>query len=260
MRTLRRRYDLRPESQTLPAPGARRESHLTMRWAADWGVAGTPIDRIDNVGVKRWPERLMVTLMIGLAIALYIAMWNPDWSAMDASDAVALVAVIASGIVGLAAVISSVFVAKADRTHAAQMAIQDRRQARLESAYVELLTFAAAVGAWAQALLPAVDGDPADPARDAPPLPDRADEWSMTAKVAAFGSTEVQGALEAWRMALHEVQHQVRKVQLRGARDSGDWFEPWAELDDTAKPAEVDARRRLQVLVAVEFNELKDRP
>jgi hypothetical protein len=190
---------------------------------------------------------------------MYVIAWNPDWSAMDSSDVVALASVVASAIVGTAALVTGVFVAKAERVHAAQLAIQDRRQARLESAYIELLTFAAGVGAWAQALLPAVDGDPADPARDAPKPPGEGEEWSMTAKVSAFGSDAVRDALENWRQTLHEVQGKVRQVQLRDRAGSGNWIEPWGELDQSAKPAELQARRRLQELVADELDELKVR-
>lgn len=203
-----------------------------------------------------WPERLLLTYLGMLGVSLYVVAWDPDWSSMDSSDVVALVAVIASAAVGGAGLLSGTVIAKASRTHATEMAIQDRRQARLEAAYVELLTFAAAVGSWAQALLPPVNGDPNDPARDAPSLPEPAQEWSMTAKVAAFGSKDVQQSLERWRLALREVQAKVRLVQLRDQRGSGDWFEPWGALEDDAKPAERRARERLQELVANELNEL----
>ena len=177
---------------------------------------------------------------------------------MEAHDVVAVVAVITSAIVGIAGVVTGTVVARADRVQAAQMAIHDRRQARLEGAYIELPIFAETVGAWAQALLPAVNGDPADPERDAPALPEPATEWSMRAKVAAFGSSEVQNALEGWGRSLRDVRREVVLVQRRRGTGDGNYLEPWIRLDETAKPAEVAARKRLQQCVAQELDELKD--
>jgi len=211
------------------------------------------------VSYERWPRWAETTLLLTLGflgLALFVAMAEPKWSGMDSSDVVALVAVVVSGALGLAGLLSSYITSGKDRAHAARMAIQDRRQARLETAYVELLKFAAGVGAWAQSLLPVVNGDPSDPARDAPKPPGHDDEWSITAKVAAFGSPEVRGALEDWRLALREVQMLVRRVQIRDQRDDPNWADPWAELDDRAKPAEKAARTRLEDLVSGELNEL----
>ncbi len=78
----------------------------------------------------------------------------------------------------------------------------------------------------------------------------------MTAKVAAFGSTQVRAALEDWRLALHEVQLLVRQVQLRDQHGDPNWIDPWAELDAKAKPAEKAARTKLEDLVSAELNEL----
>ncbi len=111
---------------------------------------------------------MLVTLGL-LGVALFVTAADPNWSDMEPSDVVALTAVLVSGVLGLASLFSSYSVSGKDREHAARMAIQDRRQARLETAYVELLRFAAGVGAWAQGLLPVVNGDPSDPARDARP-------------------------------------------------------------------------------------------
>lgn len=206
-----------------------------------------------------WAEKVLLVTMGLLALTLYLVAWSPDWSAMSESGAVALVAIIAAAIVAAAALVSMVLVSRTDRTQAAELAIRDRRQARLEDAYVELLRFMAAAGAHTDALLPAVDGLPVDPARDAPPLPDAADEWSMTAKVAAFGSNEVQDALQTWRACLDDVRRLVHEVRLREQRGSGHWVEAWAQLDDAARPTEVGARRRLHELVATELDELKPR-
>lgn len=205
---------------------------------------------------RAWPERVVVGLLAALGVALYVVAWSPDWGSMDTSDVVALTAVVAAVIVGVAGLVCGVLIAKTDRRKAAELAIQDRRQARVEDAYVELLTFVAAAGAWAQALLPAAS-DPADPARDAPALPEAADEWSMTAKVAAFGSAEVRRALEEWRDSLTEVRRRVRTVQQRDDRGPADRVERWRELDEQAKPAERVARSRLEALVAAELDALK---
>lgn len=92
-----------------------------------------------------WPafgRRSALGLFAGSGAALFVALLEPDWKRMDSSDVVALVAVLVSGVVGVASLISGQFSASKDRQLAAALAQQDRRQARLESAYVELLTFA----------------------------------------------------------------------------------------------------------------------
>lgn len=206
-----------------------------------------------------WAEKVLLVLMGLLALTLYVVAWSPDWGAMSGSEVVALVAIIAAAIIAAAALVATVVISRTDRTQAAELAIRDRRQARLEDAYVEVLRFTAAAGAHNDALLPPMDGIPTDPARDAPPLPDAADEWSMTAEVAAFGSNEVQDALQTWRAALDDVRRLVHEVRLREQRGSGDWITAWAQLDNAARPAEVGARSRLHELVAVELDELKPR-
>jgi hypothetical protein len=61
---------------------------------------------------------------------------------MTADQTIALAAVIASGSVGLAAVVGSFAGGILDRRHTRELARTDRNQTRLESTYLELISFA----------------------------------------------------------------------------------------------------------------------
>ena len=132
--------------------------------------------------------------------------------------------------------------ARADRVRAAQMAIHDRRQRRSR---VRTSSCSSSPKRWrlAQALLPAVNGDPADPERDAPALP----EPEPNGRCGEGRRLRLQrgpDCTEGWGRSLRDVRREVVLVQRRRGPGTGT---PGAvdQVDETAKPAEVAARKRL---------------
>ena len=77
--------------------------------------------------------------------------------------------------------------------HERAMAVEARRQGRLEQAYIELLDYLAHHAAWAQSVRPFLG---APPAPDPLPLPDLT---RVGALVEAHGSPEVRRLMREWR-------------------------------------------------------------
>lgn len=155
--------------------------------------------------------------------------------------------------------------ANRDRVQAVELEYHRRRQARLEVAYVDLLTYTEEVGAWAQTILPALGGKPESPeALIEPPSVER--ECAVRAGTAAYASEEVRQAITAWRDSMTEVRQKVLLVQLRwresakhegtkfAAEDYCDWTTPWGELEKTSRAREANARASLQSAVAHELD------
>lgn len=187
---------------------------------------------------------------------------------VDASDVIALTSVVAGSVVALGGLAAGYVSGAKDRTQAVEMAERDRLQARLESTYVELLTFAEEVGmGWAQMVLPMVGGDPDNPTAGLPEMPDIKTEAAVRAKTAAFASDEVRQALDAWRQVLRDIRAKVMLIQLRASRsDLGrpgpgdeefDWTAVWGELETESRPAEQKARAELQRIAARELRALR---
>jgi hypothetical protein len=78
--------------------------------------------------------------------------------------------------------------------HERVMALDARRQDRLEQAYIELLAFLAHHAAWAKSVQPKLG-----PIEAPDPLP-RQEVWRVDALVEAHGSPEVRGLMREWRM------------------------------------------------------------
>jgi hypothetical protein len=80
--------------------------------------------------------------------------------------------------------------------HERLLAKEERRQQRLENAYIEFLDKSERVGHWAQISYPLFDSNPPAPV---PPLPTLEEQARVDALVKAFGSDEVLTLAETWR-------------------------------------------------------------
>lgn len=181
------------------------------------------------------------------------------------SDTVALTSVIASGVLGAGGLTVAVTSGFLDRKQTRTLAREQRHQARLEVAYVELLTFVEEIGMWCQTILPMIGGDPANP-EAVVQMPEPQREVAVMARTVAFASPTVRDALEEWRVAIRGVYAQVTLVRMRRttadqwhgtaamAEDGADWSGAWSDLETVARPAELDARKALQAAIAAELN------
>jgi len=177
---------------------------------------------------------------------------------MNPDQQIALASVIAGGAVGLAGLLVAVLGGWRDRESARAMAREERHQSRIADAYVALLEGAEKIGNWAALVRPVID---TNPPQAPPPLPDVDAQYRVEALVNAYGSGEVKAALEEWRESVRAIRRADRKisVSLYRAQDGSltaphvSYLDVWQELEDTLRPDEVAARKKLVEQVSSEL-------
>ncbi len=102
-------------------------------------------------------------------------------------------------------------VAKDTFAHQRMLAGQERKQQRLENAYIELLDVAEQTGHWAQISYPLFDTHPPAPV---PPLPTLEAQARVDALVKAFGSTEVLACADRWRTVVLKLIKEDRLIKM----------------------------------------------
>lgn len=136
-----------------------------------------------------------------------------------------------------------------------RQAREQRRQQRLEVAYIEVLTLTERVSHWVALTLPILDDG-----TTAPALPDPPDQARSTALLKAHGSKEVDQLFWEWRKAVQEfigavnVIRAVKADKVRGAGDSGiKVHDLYVKLEERLRPAERRARNELAAWMAGEL-------
>lgn len=119
---------------------------------------------------------------------------------------------IAGAVVGVAGIAAGLLTSRATRRHDAEMerlrqreANQERRDQLVVDTYLDLLTMADHVGWWVSTV---PDADNADTA-EAPPFPVLDDQPRVRAKLAAFGSDEVQRRWAAYTVVAVMIRKHV---------------------------------------------------
>lgn len=155
--------------------------------------------------------------------------------------------------------------AELDREATKQLADRERKQQRLADAYIEALDLCGRVAFWASQLRPILapsDYEPPDP----PPIDE---QLRVRAKLAAYGSSEVQRLYEDWSKAVHAVVREdgvVRHRLEQASRHANytptrldedlswkDATEPWARIHDEHLPELKRATEALQNAAAKEL-------
>lgn len=174
----------------------------------------------------------------GESDATLLAM-NPD------QNTIALWAVILSGAVGLAGVTVTGLSGWRDRAHADK----ERRQRRLEAAYLDVLALVETVGEWCEEA-----GEPGQPQS-----PDLGGHLQIRTKVNAYGSTEMISALTSWSSTVHAIikavqQQQQQRQPLSAAGDASGG----SAVAMTRPALDPDLRRR-EFAARVEVSQLAKR-
>lgn len=153
--------------------------------------------------------------------------------------------------VGIAGIAGTWLTARQGFSNQRQLALDARRQDRLENAYVGLLEMVERVGHWAQIAYPLLDSNPPAPV---PELPSLEEQAHTEALVRAFGSNEVLTLMEVWRNMVQKMLAADRIIQ------SGHEYEaetsPRAEFFQL-KPQEAGARKAIADQVAAELGHRK---
>ena len=140
--------------------------------------------------------------------------------------------------------------------HEAETAKDQRRQQRLADAYVDLLTFASTMGAWANFVRPILDTDP--PKELPVGIPPVDEQIRVEARAAAFASAEVRRLVKIWRDSVGEIRRADYLLSLcnearKRGEDSGiDDAEQWIRLRDL-RPIEQEEREALTDQIAAEL-------
>jgi hypothetical protein len=138
-----------------------------------------------------------------------------------------------------------------------QLAEVERKQRRLEEAYVDLLSIAELTGQWAQLVAPMLETNPPQPVPD---LPSMADQARVAAVLGAFGSKEVQDLRAQWIAVVREQIHAVeglawsKKFPGSPSLDVGEYYVKVHEN----RPREVAAREAMVARVAKELGHRAD--
>ena len=149
---------------------------------------------------------------------------------------------------------------QAERTNRSQLdqarllAREARKQERLETAYLELLTMVERASHWAQLVLPLFDTVPSS--MPGTKLPELEDQAQTAALVNAFGSDAVREKWEAWESVLKNMIRLVEVIQYQDANPplapAPRGQEPRTLLD-AARTKEKEARKALADQVAAEL-------
>lgn len=107
--------------------------------------------------------------------------------------------------------------------HERRMAVEARRQERLDQAYIALGEYLSRFGDWAMSVQPFIG-----PISAPDPLP-AGERWRIESLVTAYGSVEVQGLLERWGECARRIEN--ADVVIRMASESRD---PGGALDREA--------------------------
>lgn len=177
------------------------------------------------------------------------------------------VAPVATAIVGIAGTTFTWLTGKQGRDHTehltqqrldheAEMAKDQRRQQRLADTYVDLLTFAYTMGAWANLVRPILDTDP--PKELPVGIPPVDEQIRVEARAGAFASAEVRRLVKIWRDSVGEIRRADYLLSLcnearKRGEDSGiDDAEQWLRLRDL-RPIEQEHREALTGQIAAEL-------
>jgi hypothetical protein len=175
---------------------------------------------------------------------------------MDAAVTVAFLATCVTLVVGVLAAGATALSAYKTAKTAREGRIEQRRA----DAYLRVLTIVEREGHWAEAWV-ATFGDLPDPHDEfaellvKPPGPDVADRATMSALLAAYGSSEVRDRYAAWRAAADVITRGVRSTLhwLSVDPDAGPTEEYLKEMRDEQVPKEQALRRDLAEAIAREL-------
>jgi hypothetical protein len=171
-------------------------------------------------------------------------------------DVVALSAVLVSGVVGVAGTVATTWTTR----QSMQLTRENRKQQRIEDAYLKVLAGVEAEGQWAgahvRALIEASDPDARyQPPSLTKPTPD--DRPVMAARIGAFGSTEVKQAYAKWLDAIAKIEEEHARLIWELEQDGDPWARSsWNDLQSLATtliPAEKVARDALSERIAAEL-------
>lgn len=185
--------------------------------------------------------------------------------AMTPEQTLALWSVISGGAVGLAGVLLAGLSGWRDRKHAKDLAERDRKQRRLEDAYLGMMVMCDKVGNWCARVCPVVANG-----QDSPPFPDLDTQILARSKLNAYGSDTAKAAFETWMETVNQVIRADRLIGLRLAASKGhesaasvqppgtdrsymDYLTPWQQLESELRPAEVQYRKALTQVLAGEL-------
>jgi hypothetical protein len=158
--------------------------------------------------------------------------------------------------VAVAGIAATYGAGRSGRKHAEKLAREARTQERLADAYVEVLTIAARVGAWAQSVRPILDTNP--PAVP-PPLPSVEEQMRAEALLLAFGSKAARHVFELWRESAWEVIRGDQSIAFgqQLAKEQGpsgiDHITIWRKLHEEQKPNEKERRGDLAETLSSEL-------
>jgi hypothetical protein len=168
----------------------------------------------------------------------------------------AVISVISSALVGFGGILFAGTNSKQDRAARRALELELRQQNRKAEAYLELLMIVGRIGYWADMVRSVVTTELPSPP---PELPDVPEQIRADALVTAFGSSEIQTTVAAWRRSVNAIAVADRKIAWAlKARDHGNaspvtHFDVWNELEASLRPAEREARVAIENRVALEL-------
>ncbi len=170
---------------------------------------------------------------------------SQEWVALVASGTVSVA-------VAVAGAVTAIWIATLNRDTTLQLAREERKQQRLSSAYIEILSLVHRIGYWASRVRPLMD---TNPPQERPLLPSPEEQARMEALVTAFGSKEVRDLKTEWWKEIAEIllrDEDIAYWQKDGGDDSGGEQASWKALRKHQK-AEPEMRRALGEQIAKEL-------